>query len=175
MSQTWKDDTVIPVTLVKAGPCFVTQIKDGKVQIGFEELKKPKKSQKIAPYRYLREFETEQDYKVGDEIKTDIFQQGDKVKISGISKGKGFQGGVKRWGFSGFGKSHGVKHGERRIGSIGSAFPQRVFKGKKMPGRMGNQRITVSNMKIVKIDNDLMYLKGAVPGRKGTLMEIYEG
>jgi len=176
MTQIWEKDKVIPVTLIEAGPCFVTQILEQSIQLGFEKLKdkKIKKSRKKAPYRYVKEFKTEDELKVGDEINVDVFKIGDKVKVSGISKGKGFQGGVKRWGFSGFGKSHGVKHGERRIGSIGSAFPQRVFKGKKMPGRMGSDRITVKNLKIVKIDkdNNLIAVKGAVPGRRGTLVEI---
>ena len=176
MSQVWEKDKVVPVTLIEAGPCFVTQKKDGVVQIGFEKLKdkKIKRSQKSAPYRYLKEFKTEDELKIGDEIRADIFEIGDKVRVSGISKGKGFQGGVKRWGFSGFGKGHGIKHGERKIGSIGSAFPQRVFKGKKMPGRMGSDRTTVKNLKIAKIDkdNNLIAIKGAVPGRRGTLVEI---
>ncbi len=176
MTQVWEKDKVVPVTLIEAGPCFVAQLKEGAIQLGFEKLKdnKIKKSQKSAPYRYLREFKTEDEYKVGQEIGADVFKEGDKVKISGISKGKGFQGGVKRWGFSGFGKSHGVKHGERKIGSIGSAFPERVFKGKKMPGRMGSQRTTIKNLKIVKIDkdNNLIAVKGAIPSRRGTLVEI---
>lgn len=168
----WEEDKVIPITLVEAGPCFVTKVKDNKVQIGFEELKKPKKSQK--PYRFLKEFKNNQEFKAGDKIEVSVFKKGDKVKASAITKGKGFQGGVKRWGFSGYGKSHGVKHGERAIGSVGSAFPQRVFKGKKMPGRMGNQRKTVKNLEVVKIDkeNNLIALKGAVPGREGSLIEI---
>ena len=176
MTQVWEKDKVIPVTLIEAGPCFITQTLEGSVQFGFEKLKdkKIKKSQKNTPYRYVKEFKTDDKLKIGDEISVDIFKIGDKVKISGISKGKGFQGGVKRWGFSGFGKSHGVKHGERKIGSIGSAFPQRVFKGKKMPGRMGSDRTTVKNLKIVKVDkdNNLIAVKGAVPGRRGTLVEI---
>jgi len=176
MTQIWDKDKVIPVTLIQAGPCFITQILEESVQIGFEKLKdkKIKKSQKSAPYRYLKEFKTEDKYEVGDEIGINIFEIGEKIRVSAISKGKGFQGGVKRWGFSGFGKSHGVKHGERKIGSIGSAFPQRVFKGKKMPGRMGSDRITVKNLEVIKIDkeNNLIALKGAVPGRRGTLVEV---
>ena len=102
------------------------------------------------------------------------FQEGDKVKISGTSKGKGFAGGVKKWGFSGRDATHGVKHEHRTIGSVGSAFPERVFKGKKMPGRMGAERVTVKNLKIVKIDKEkkILMIKGAVPGHKGTPLEI---
>ncbi len=186
MSQTWKEDKVVPVTLVEAGPCFVTQVrtenKDGysAVQFGFEKLKEKriKKPNKNAPYRYLREFREKnakiEEAKLGDAVTVEVFEPGEKVKVSAISKGKGFQGVVKRWGFSGFGKSHGVKHGERAPGSIGSAYPQRVFKGKKMAGRMGGERVTVSNLEIISIDkeNNLIALKGAIPGKKGTLVEI---
>ena len=183
MSQIFKDDKVIPVTLITAGPCFVTQIKkkdkDGyeSLQIGFEELKpkKVKKPQKNKPYRFLREFKNnEKQLKIGDKIDVSIFKEGDKAKISGISKGKGFQGAVKRWGFSGRNATHGVKHDHRTLGSVGATGPQKVFKGKKMPGRMGTERITVKNLEIMKIDpeNNLLAVKGAVPGRRGTLLEI---
>jgi len=181
---------VIPVTLIEAGPCYVAQImtkekdKYESIQIGFEKLKdkKVKKPQKKKPYRYMKEFKNkeqrtknkEQELKMGDKIDVSIFKEGDKVKISGISKGKGFAGVVKRWGFHGQTATHGTKHEERTIGSIGSAFPQRVIKGKKMPGRMGTERVTVKNLKIVKVDveNNLIAIKGAVPGRRGTLLEI---
>lgn len=108
------------------------------------------------------------------EVKAAEFKEGDRVKISGVSKGKGFQGGVKRWGFAGRGASHGVKHEARTLGSVGTSFPQRVIKGRKMPGRMGHNRVTVKNLKIVKVDaeNNLIAVKGAVPGRRGTLLEI---
>ncbi len=186
MTQTWKGNKVVPVTLVEAGPCFVaqfrTQAKDGysATQVGFEKLKekKIKKTNKNKPFRYLREIRTqkaeENELKEGSQLTVDIFEPGEKVKIAAISKGKGFQGVVKRWGFSGFGKTHGVKHGERAPGSIGSAFPQRVFKGKKMAGRMGGERVTVRNLEIIDIDKEknLIALKGAIPGRKGTLVEI---
>ena len=111
---------------------------------------------------------------LGKEEDTSSFKEGEKVKISGTSKGKGFAGGVKRWGFSGRNATHGVKHEHRTIGSVGSAFPQRVFKGKKMPGRMGAERVTVKNLKIVKIDKGkkILTVKGAVPGHKGTFLEI---
>ncbi len=177
---------VIPVTLVEAGPCVVTQIKIADkdkyeaVQIGFEKIEKKnkiKKTMKGKEFKYLKEqriSDNEQKLKVGDRIDVAFFQEGDKVKISGISKGKGFQGAVKRWGFHGRNASHGVKHEQRTLGSVGSAYPQRVIKGRKMPGRMGADRITVKNLKIVKIDkeNNLLAVKGAVPGRRGTLLEI---
>ena len=185
MTQIWKENKVIPVTLIEAGPCFVTQIKtkekDGyqAVQLGFEKIekeKKIKKSQKNKPFRYLREFRLDnvEEFKVGDVIDVSRFEPGEKVKVSGISKGKGFQGVVKRWGFSGRNATHGVKHEERKPGSIGSAFPQRVIKGKKMPGRMGNERVTIKNLEIVDIDKEknLIAVKGGVPGRRGALLEI---
>ncbi|MBU3964365.1 50S ribosomal protein L3 [Patescibacteria group bacterium] len=187
MTQIWKDDKIIPVTLVQAGPCSITQLmakeKDGydAVQIGFQGLRKRKitKSKKKKPFSYLKEFKTkgeQGEIKKGDIIDVNIFEQGDKVKVSAISKGKGFQGGVKRWGFAGRKKTHGTKHESRTIGSIGSSFPQRVLKGKRMPGRMGTGRITVKNLEIVKIDKEKnqIALKGAIPGRKGTLVEIKE-
>jgi len=186
MSQIFDEEgNVVPVTLIEAGPCVVTQIKTKEkdkyeaVQLGFQKIekkKKIKKTMKGKEYKYLREqrIENNEQYKVGDIIDVSVFQQGDKVKISGTSKGKGFQGGVKRWGFAGRGASHGVKHEARTIGSVGTSFPQRVIKGRKMPGRMGFKRKTIRNLKIVKIDkeNNLLVVKGAVPGRRGTLLEI---
>jgi len=183
MSQIFDEDgKVIPITLVEAGPCFITQVKtEGKdgykaLQIGFEKKKKPKKTDKNKEFRYLKEIRNpeEQESKVGDKIDVSIFKEGDKVKVSGISKGKGFQGGVKRWGFHGKSATHGVKHEHRTLGSVGSTDAARVFKGKKMPGRMGYERVTKKNLKIAKIDieNNLIAIKGAVPGRPGTLLEI---
>jgi len=174
---------VIPVTLIGAGPCWVSQIKtkekDGYngAQIGFEKIEKENKIKKTMggkPYRHLREFRNGgEGLKVGDEIKVSIFEEGGNVKISGISKGKGFAGAVKRWSFSDRAKVHG--HTDmRRIGAIGRRFPQRVIKGKKMPGRMGTERVSVKNLKVAKIDpeNNILAVKGAVPGRKGILLEI---
>ncbi|OGZ26704.1 MAG: 50S ribosomal protein L3 [Candidatus Nealsonbacteria bacterium RIFOXYB1_FULL_40_15] len=173
---------IVPVTLVEAGPCFVLQLKgkekDGysAVQIGYEELvpKKIKKPLKSKPYRHIREFDPEKEYKIGDMIDISIFSEGEKIKVSGISKGKGFAGAVKKWGFRGRSSTHGTKHEERTIGSTGCRFPQRVIKGRKMAGRMGSERVTVKNLKIQKIDleSNILAIKGAVPGRKGTLLEI---
>jgi len=178
MSQIFDEEgNRIPVTLIKAGPCQVTQIKkkekDGyeAIQIGYLKKKKGK-------FRHLREFRDKglkiDDFQVGQEIDVSVFKEGDLVSVSGESKGKGFQGGVKRWGFSGRPASHGTKHEEREIGSIGASTPSRVIKGKKMPGRMGGERVTVKNLKVVKVDkeNNLLYVKGAVPGKRGTILEI---
>jgi large subunit ribosomal protein L3 len=182
---------VLPVTLVKAGPVIVTAVrepdKDGyrAIQVGFGE-RKPKninKAQKgqfedLGNFRYIREFRTEEEgaptYQRGDKIDVSLFEGGEKLSISAISKGKGFQGVVKRHGFAGGRRSHGQKHSEREAGSIGATGPQRVFKGTRMAGRMGGDRVTVKNLKLVGIDKDNGYLliKGAVPGRRGTLIEI---
>jgi large subunit ribosomal protein L3 len=183
MSQVFDDKgNVVPVTLIEAGPCKVLEIKtkerDGynALQVGFKKIEKKKKIKqpmKKKPFRFLREFKNGE-YKVGDKIDVSVFQEGDLVKVSGISKGKGFQGAVKRWGFSGRGASHGVKHEHRTLGSVGTSFPERVIKGRKMPGRMGFERMTVKNLKVVRIDkeNNLLVIKGAVPGPRGTLLEI---
>lgn len=176
-----KGGQVVPVTLIEAGPCQVVQVKtkekDGyqAVQIGFEKIKdkKIKKPQKGKGFRYLREF-ANGDLKIGFKIDVSIFQEGEMVKVAGISKGKGFQGVVKRHGFSGFPASHGTKHGVRAPGSIGSSFPERVWKGRKMAGRMGADRITIQGLEIIQVnkENNLLAIKGALPGRKGTLLEI---
>lgn len=184
MSQIFnKEGAVIPVTIIEAGPCFITQIKNKEkdgyeaIQIGFEKLKDKKvgKSQKKKPYKYLREFIGDvSKHKLGDEININIFEEGDKIKISNISKGKGFQGVVKRHGFSGGPATHGHRHVLRTPGSIGSAFPQKVFKGKKMPGRAGGERVTVKNLKIALVDakNNLLAVSGATSGPNGSLLEI---
>jgi len=175
----------IPVTLVEAGPCEILQMKtkekDGytAMQVGFkkiEKAKKIKKTMKGKEFRYIKEKRTinNEQYKAGDKIDVSVFQEGDIVKISGFSKGKGFTGVVKRWGFHGRPATHGTKHELRTPGSTGSSQPSRVIKGKKMPGRMGFDKVTVRNLKVVKIDkeNNLLVMKGAVPGRKGGLLEI---
>ncbi len=186
MSQMFDEQgNVIPVTLIKAGPCEVLQIKTmdtdkyEAIQVGFEKkTKNIKKTDKGKEYKYIKECRVKsqdiKNIKRGDIIDVLAFEQGDKVKISGISKGKGFQGGVKRHGFHGRDATHGAKHEQRTIGSVGGAWPQRVVKGKKMPGRMGADRVTVKNLEIVKTDkkNNLIAVKGAVPGRRGTLLEI---
>ena len=196
MSQMFAENgDVIPVTLIKAGPCLVAQIKNEEkdgysaVQIGFDKKKKLSKALKghlkdLGEFKWLREFrisdqssvisDQESGLKRGDKITVDTFKIGDKVKITGISKGKGFQGVVKRHGFHGSPASHGHKDQLRMPGSIGATEPARVFKGKKMPGQMGNEQVTVKNLEIIKIDKDknLLYIKGAVPGARGSLVEI---
>lgn len=170
MSQVFDEKgKVIPVTLVEAGPCTVTQVKT-KEKDGYGALQ-------IEYKKKRREF-TGLDQKVGDKIDVSVFQEGDEVKVSGISKGKGFTGPVKRWGFKGrLSATHGTKHELRTPGSTGSSEPDRVRKGKKFAGRMGSARVTVKNLKIVKVEKDrnLLMIKGAIPGRRGTLLEIYAG
>jgi len=177
----------IPVTMVKAGPCQVVAVKNKQtdgysaVQVGWRPVKKLNKPQQghlkgLPQFGVLKEFRLEavDRFKKGTEIKVSIFRQGDKVKVSGISKGKGFQGVVKRHGFAGSPASHGHKDQLRMPGSIGATGPARVFKGTKMPGRMGGKRITVNGLEVVKVeaDKDLIYIKGAVPGNRGALLEI---
>ncbi len=188
MTQLFQEDgKVVPVTLISGGPCFVLQKKtkdnDGysALQFGFVKIEKKNKigkSMKGKEYKYIKEarIANEEEGKVGDEINVAIFKEGDKVRIIGTSKGKGFQGGVKRHGFHGkLSATHGNKHEHRTIGSTGCRFPQHVIKGRKMPGRMGSDRTTVKNLKIVKVDleNNLLAVKGAVPGKKGILLEIH--
>ncbi|RMD86824.1 MAG: 50S ribosomal protein L3 [Calditrichaeota bacterium] len=181
-----------PVTVIEAGPCYVTQIKtdetDGytAVQLGFEE-KKEKHTKKpemghfkragVKPLRILKEFrnfDNVEELKLGDEIKVDVFNEGELVKVTGWSKGKGFQGVVKRHGFGGGPKTHGQSDRWRAPGSIGQAsFPSRVFKGLKMAGRTGNERVTIRNKRIVKVlpEKNIIMVEGGVPGpRKGLVI-----
>ena len=176
---------IIPVTLVEAGPCVILQKKTTQkegydsLQVGFIKLEKKSKigkSMRGKEYRHIKEtrIDAKDEAKAGDEINVAIFKEGDKVTVAGMSKGKGFQGGVKKHGFHGRDATHGAKHEARTIGSIGQRFPQHVIKGRKMPGRMGYDRVTVKNLKIAKIDatNNTLALMGAVPGHRGTLLEI---
>lgn len=183
-----KDGVVTPVTIIEAGPATVTQIKtvetDGynAVQLGFGKGKNLSKSvsghvkkagENINP-KVLKEFRRDDiaDVKLGDTITVEAFELGDKVSVTGISKGKGFAGTVKRWNFQESRNTHGFKGDIRKVGSIGSMYPQKVFKGKRMPGRMGHDQVTVKNLVVAYIDkeNNLLGLKGAVPGpKKGNL------
>jgi len=181
MSQIFKDGKVIPVTIIEAGPCTILDIKENppSLKVGFEEIKKKNKIKKTKePFKYIREFRAPlnlfSDLKIGDKITVSFFKEGEKVNISGISKGKGFQGVVKRHGFKGGPKSHGQQDRLRHPGSIGPSYPQKVFKGRKMAGRMGNRRVTVKNLEIVDIDseNNLLAVKGSVPGKRRGVLEI---
>lgn len=177
----------VPVTVLEAGPCVISQVKtiekDGynAVQIGFGKAKKISKPKAgllkaLGKVKHLKEFITKDiaNYKVGDKIDVSVFAEGDMVKASGITKAKGFAGGMKRFGFAGGPASHGQKHSSRERGSSGARFPEHVVKGVRMPGRMGGVRSTVMNLPVVSIDkeNNLIALKGAIPGKKGTLIEI---
>lgn len=185
MSQIFDEKgNIVPVTLIAAGPCVVLQRKTKEkenydaLQIGFEKIEKMnkiKKSQKTKPFKHIKEVrDGEEGLNVGDEINVSIFKEGDKVNVSGISKGKGYQGGVKKHGFHGRNRTHGAKHEARQLGSVGRRFPQRVTKGRKMPGRMGRDTVTVKNLVVEKIDleNNILAIRGAIPGHRGTLLEI---
>jgi len=191
MTQVYSQEgDVLPVTVIEAGPCAVVQKKtlgnDGynALQLGFSQKKKNKinkpleghlKKHKASPYGYLKEFRVEKvdDYQEGEKITVDAFNAGDFVDVTGISKGKGFAGVVKRWGFKGGPGAHGSMF-HRAPGSIGaSAYPSRVFKGRKMPGRLGGDRVTVQNIKVIEVrpEENLILLKGAVPGfRNGVVI-----
>ncbi|MDP4092434.1 MAG: 50S ribosomal protein L3 [Bacillota bacterium] len=193
MTQIFNEDGLaIPVTVIEAGPCTVVQKmtadKEGysAIKVGFgtvseKRINKPQKGLfaklKVAPKKYLREFRLADadKFEIGQEIKVnDMFQTGDRVDVSGVSKGKGFQGTIKRYGQHGGADTHGSMY-HRRVGSMGSnTSPARVFKGKKLPGHMGVDSVTVQNLDIVRVDEErnLLLVKGAVPGAKGSLLVI---
>ena len=186
-----ENGNVIPVTVIEAGPCPVVQVKtvetDGynAVQLGFGEVKekkvnKPEKGHftkvKVTPVKHLREFRLADvsNVKPGDEIKADIFQAGEAVDIQGTTKGKGFQGVIKRHGQHRGPMGHGSMY-HRRPGSMGpTSTPGRVFKGKKLPGHMGVETVTIQNLKVVRVDMDknVILVKGSVPGNKGAILKI---
>jgi len=196
MTQVWQGEKVIGVTKVQAGPCPVVQLKEEKkdgytaVQLGYglrkeKNIKKPQighlKKAKLAAkdgknLAFLREFREEvKDLKIGDMIDVTTFEVGDTVKVTGTSKGKGFQGDVRRHHFHGHNSTHGTKDQVRTSGSIGAGGPQHVFKGLRMPGRMGDERVTTANLKIVQVDkeNNILYVSGAVPGARNGVVLIY--
>jgi large subunit ribosomal protein L3 len=182
---------VIPVTVIEAGPCYITQVKskekDGyeAIQVGFGEKKENRinepmrghfKKANVPPLRYLREFKPENigDYQAGGQLDVSIFSVGETVDVAGFSKGKGYAGVVKRWGFKGGKATHGAET-HRAPGSIGaSAFPSRVFKGMPMAGRMGGKQVTTQNLKVVKVDpeRNLLVVKGAVPGPNNGIITV---
>ena len=183
---------VVPVTVVQAGPCYVSQIKtvsnDGysAVQMVYGDvreklLNKPMlgmlKKAEISAKKYVKEFKLEDadSYKVGDKIACDVFAEGDIVDVTGTSKGHGFSGTIAKWNFHRHRMTHGNGPVHRHVGSIGAnTFPAKVFKGKKMAGRWGNERVTVQNLKVVKVDaeRNLILVKGAIPGAKGSLVSV---
>lgn len=184
---------VVPVTVIEAGPCVVAQKKtienDGyeAVQIGYGDLKaskvnKPMKGHfakgDVAPKKVLREFRFEDlsAMNVGDIIKADVFAEGDAVDVRGTSKGKGYAGVIKRWNFSRLKETHGTGPVHRHGGSLGSIDPARVFKGKKMAGHLGHERVTVQNLSVVKVDaeKNIIAVKGAVPGPKGGIVVLFD-
>ncbi|OHA88236.1 MAG: 50S ribosomal protein L3 [Candidatus Zambryskibacteria bacterium RIFCSPHIGHO2_01_FULL_43_25] len=192
MSQIFDNDgRVIPVTVISAGPIVVTQVKNeekdgyGAVQFGFGQ-KKPKNIAKpqlghfknLGNFGFVREYrlagKEEPKLAVGEKVDVSAFSVGDRVSVAALSKGKGFQGVVKRHGFHGGPRTHGQKHSEREPGSIGGGLRSRVPKGMRMAGRMGGDRITVKNLEVAAIDqeNNLLMITGAVPGRRGTLVEV---
>ena len=182
---------VIPVTAIEAGPCVVAQVKteetDGytAIQLGFGDVKESKLNRpekghfskvNVTPKKHLREFRVDsvEEVKVGDELKADVFAAGDKIDIQGTSKGKGFQGVIKRHGQSRGPMGHGSMY-HRRPGSMGStSTPGRVFKGKKLPGHMGRVTVTIQNLDVVRVDMDknVILVKGSVPGAKGAILKI---
>lgn len=192
MTQIFRDDgTVIPVTAVLATPNVITQIKStaGKdgydaVQIGCGATKKNGKSKAghlkdLAAVRTIKEFRVAKEdvasLKRGDEVTVSVFAPGDEIKVTGTSKGKGFQGVVKRHGFHGAPKSHGHKDQERMPGSIGAGGVQRVFKGKRMGGHMGDEQVTVSGLSVISVDaeKNIIYVKGAIPGARNGMIMIH--
>ncbi len=190
MTQIFNEDGVlVPVTVLEAGPCKVTQVKteenDGytAVQIGFVDAKDKHTNKPMQGHfnkagvefkRHLKEFKLEGEFEVGQELKADVFAEGDKIDVRGTSKGKGFQGAIKRHGFSIGPKAHGSKY-HRSAGSMGNAsFPGRVFKGKKLAGHMGAEIVTVQNLEVVKVmpEKNLLLVKGSIPGPKKAVVEI---
>jgi large subunit ribosomal protein L3 len=184
-----KETKVVPVTVVEADSCYVTQMKskdtDGyeAVQVAFEESKRVTKPmaghlKSVGKFfKFLREFRTDAEpskLNAGEKVEVSIFEPGDKVKVTGISKAKGYQGAMKRHGFRGGPASHGQKHSNRRVGSIGATYPERVIKGKRMAGRMGADQVTQVGLEIVRVDKEknLLLIKGCVPGNNGSLLKI---
>ena len=183
---------VIPVTVVEAGPCYVTQVKttatDGynAIQLAYSDIReklvnKPAlgqfKKANVTPKRFVKEFKLDGDYQLGQELKCDIFAEGDLVDVTGKTKGHGYTGVIKKWNFGRMRMSHGNGPVHRHSGSIGSnTYPGKVFKGKKMSGRYGNEQVTIQNLQVVKVDLDrnIILVKGAIPGAKGSLVSIKE-
>ncbi len=194
MTQVFNDaGQPVPVTVVEAGPCIVTQVRSEAesekktVQLGFQKVAEEKlplpqrgffKKNELPAMKYLKCFRLDKDsgeYEKGQSVTVDIFSAGDRVDVIGRTKGRGFQGVVKRWGFKGYPDTHGTKDKHRVPGSVGAGtFPGRVWKNKRLPGRYGNERVTVKNLKVMKVvpEKNLIFLMGAVPGSRGSLLTI---
>ncbi len=193
MTTLFEKEKVVPVTVIEAGPCYVLDLKDRKrdgytaVKMGFEEAKerelpKPQlgvcKKAGVPPVKIIREFSVEElpELSPGAKLTVDLFKEGDAIRVSAISKGKGFQGVMKRWGFAGGGASHGSM-AHRKPGAIGCrTTPGKIFKGKKMAGHMGLKRVTVRNLQVVQVspERNLLFVKGSIPGSRGSLVLIQE-
>jgi len=195
MTQVFDDaGNAVPVTLIEAGPCYVTEIREparngySAVQLGFGDVKPRRmtggelghlKRNELPPLRYLREFRVKEleDLKEGDKLTVEVFETGDRVDVVGVSKGKGFAGGMKRHGFGGGPITHGQSDRQRSVGSIGAtSTPGRVFKGMRGPGHMGSARVTSQNLKVALVDQErnLIGVRGSVPGPRGGLVMIRE-
>jgi large subunit ribosomal protein L3 len=194
MTQVFDDEgNPVPVTVVEAGPCIVTQVRSEEepekkaLQLGYLKVKEDKlslpqmgffKKNELPVMKYLKDFRLEDDsgeYEKGQSLTVEIFSVGDRVDVVGKTKGRGFQGVVKRWGFAGYPATHGSKDKHRVPGSMGpGTSPGRVWKNKKLPGRYGNDRMTVRNLKVIKIvpEKNLIFLRGAIPGSRGSLVTI---
>jgi len=191
MTQLFVDDRAVGATVIEAHPCTIVRIKteetDGynALQLGYDEISETKLTRPMAghfekagvpPHRRLFEvrIDNPDDYTVGDTLCVDFFEEGETINISGTSKGRGFQGVIKRWNFAGGPKSHG-SHFHRRPGSVGNCVePGRVFKGKKLPGQMGSRRTTVRGLRVLRVDSErnLLIVKGSTPGARGTILEL---
>ena len=183
---------VIPVTVIEAGPCYVTQVKTEKtdgynaVQLAYSDIReklvnKPVlgqfKKANVTPKKFVKEFKLDGDYQLGQEIRCDVFTEGELVDVTGKTKGHGYTGVIKKWNFGRMRMSHGNGPVHRHSGSIGSnTYPGKVFKGKKMSGRYGNEKVTIQNLQVVKVDleRNILLVKGAIPGAKGSLVSIKE-
>ncbi len=193
MTQLFEEDGLVhPVTVIEAGPCVVVQKKhkatDGyeAIQVGFDDIKERRVNKpmaghfaaaKVKPKRFLREFRVESadEYKLGQELTAEMFSAGDLIDVTGTSRGRGFAGVVKRWNFRRGPMSHGSMY-HRRVGSLGATDPARVFKGRKMPGRLGGERVTTLGLKVVRVEpeRNLIMVRGSVPGPNGGLVTVRE-
>jgi large subunit ribosomal protein L3 len=183
MTRIFVDDKVVPVTIIDTQGCVLSHIEPEGFELGIGEKKHPNKAMQgkykaLKRYPVLRKYfkgSVPEEFKPGEEINAEIFSVGDKVTVSGVSKGKGFAGVVKRWGFKGGPKTHGQSDNLRAPGSIGAGTdPGRVFKGKKMPGRMGGEKVTLKGRKVIAIQDSIILIAGPIPGSRGDMIAIFE-